>query len=490
MAYVPGDRQPQRMVLETPVIRKPHWQMPAALWLLKKLIAGFRGLVSWLVRQYVRFWWATLPATAIGYLYVELGWKPATAIVGVLAGALTSWWWKWRASFLRRLGWFYAAQWRYHTVYRRNWYAICTNLGLAMTFAGDRFFPTIRRVRRDGEGDLITVRMLPGQIPEDWSQHANRFAHAYRVLSCSVRSPQGRKAADHVILHMRVRDFLGTTVAPLPIPETPDLAALPVAVRADSRPVAISLLTHVLVAGATGAGKGSVLWAILSGLASAIRDGLVHVYAFDPKGGVELAQGAGLFHRFFYGDPESMADALEGLVDRMRQRQDLLRGGSRQHRATVDDPAIVILIDEFASLTAYVFDKKTKDRIVRAVSMILSQGRALGVHMVAALQDPRKEILPFRNLFTTRIALRLNEESEADLVLGDDAADRGAACHQIPRTLPGIGYMMLADAEQPVRLRFPYHSDQDVRALAERYGRTLDAVEVPAVPVQMFEVNR
>mgnify|MGYP001489417824 CR=1 FL=1 len=41
--------------------------------------------------------------------------------------------------------------------------------------------------------------------------------------------------------------------------------------------------THALVAGATGAGKGSVLWSLVHGLSPAIREGWVQVWAIDPK---------------------------------------------------------------------------------------------------------------------------------------------------------------------------------------------------------------
>ena len=61
--------------------------------------------------------------------------------------------------------------------------------------------------------------------------------------------------------------------------------------------------SHLLVAGATGAGKGSVLWSLLRGLGAAIRDGSVQVWAVDPKGGMELTPGSGMFTRFAYQDP-------------------------------------------------------------------------------------------------------------------------------------------------------------------------------------------
>ena len=41
--------------------------------------------------------------------------------------------------------------------------------------------------------------------------------------------------------------------------------------------------THVLVAGATGAGKGSIIWSTIRGLLPAVRAGLVEIWALDPK---------------------------------------------------------------------------------------------------------------------------------------------------------------------------------------------------------------
>ena len=43
--------------------------------------------------------------------------------------------------------------------------------------------------------------------------------------------------------------------------------------------------------------------------------------------------------------------------------------------------------------------------------------------MVAALQDPRKDVLSIRNLFPDRIAMRLDEPEQVDMVLGDGARD-------------------------------------------------------------------
>jgi S-DNA-T family DNA segregation ATPase FtsK/SpoIIIE len=74
----------------------------------------------------------------------------------------------------------------------------------------------------------------------------------------------------------------------------------------------------------------------------------------------------------------------------------------------------------------------------RALATLLTQGRAVGVCVVAALQDPRKEVIGYRNLFPTKIALRLDERTQVDMVLGDGAREAGARCDQIPESLPGL----------------------------------------------------
>ena len=89
--------------------------------------------------------------------------------------------------------------------------------------------------------------------------------------------------------------------------------------------------------------------------------------------------------------------------------------------------------------------------------------------MVGALQDPRKDVISLRNLFPTRVALRLDESDQVDMVLGDGARDRGALADQIsplPMTGAGVGYVRLEATPDPVRVRAAYVSDADIRAMA------------------------
>jgi DNA segregation ATPase FtsK/SpoIIIE, S-DNA-T family len=74
-----------------------------------------------------------------------------------------------------------------------------------------------------------------------------------------------------------------------------------------------------------------------------------------------------------------------------------------------------------------------------------------------------------RDLFPTRIALRLVEADQVDLVLGHGARDRGAVCDRIPVTQPGTGYILLDGLREPVRVRAAQATDADINDLAYRY---------------------
>jgi S-DNA-T family DNA segregation ATPase FtsK/SpoIIIE len=166
-----------------------------------------------------------------------------------------------------------------------------------------------------------------------------------------------------------------------------------------------------------------------------------------------------------------MATMIEEAASVAQERAARLKGRTRQHEPTTDEPLIVLVVDELANLTAYLTDRQLKDRIKAALGIVLSQGRAVGVHVIAAIQDPRKEVLPARGLFPTRIALRLSEPGEVDMVLGDGMRDRGALCDRIPQTQPGVGYVTLEGNPTPMRVRFSYLADDAIRDMARTYGR-------------------
>ena len=119
---------------------------------------------------------------------------------------------------------------------------------------------------------------------------ADRLGQTFGAQAVRVRSVPARP--HHVELWLLTTDPLTQLVEPLPADPDPLTAGLPVAVAEDGTVWRLQLVgSHVLVVGATGAGKGSVIWSLLLQLAPLVRAGLVEVWAVDPKGGMELAAG-------------------------------------------------------------------------------------------------------------------------------------------------------------------------------------------------------
>jgi S-DNA-T family DNA segregation ATPase FtsK/SpoIIIE len=430
-------------------------------------------------------WWLAhrplIPLTATGLVALGVVYGPVAAVlVATLVGAgLSVWDHAHPASFDATAGPVLRGWWRSAWTYGLRWRASMMFAGLGGRFDHDDWIPRVVRVRAGRYCDRVTVRMVVGQQPGDWERRSDALAHAFGARSCRVELVPGRPGYLH--LNFGRQDRLIDIVEPLPVPERVDLGAVPVGVTEDGERwcLAVSGGAHTLIAGCTGSGKGSVLWSLLHGLAPGIRDGLVQVWAVDPKGGMELAAGAALFTEFAYR-PHDMVELLEQAAWTMHDRANRLRGMVRVHTPTVAEPAIVVVVDELAQLSSYEPDAQLRKRATAALSLLLSQGRGPGVTVIAAMQDPRKDIVAFRDLFPVRLALRMVEPEQTDMVLGKGTRARGAACELIPRALPGVGYQVLDGEHHPTRVRAAWISDTDIDTLANTYPAH-PADEVPVV---------
>ncbi len=417
-------------------------------------------------------WWlAHRPALVVVVaVAAAVGLSAGPVALGVLAAlgvaGLVAWWRSRPGSFHRWPGRVLLGWWRSFWVYGVRWRTAMMLSGLGGRFDGHEYFPRVVRVRAGRYADRVTVRMVVGQHPADWGRRLDALAHGFGARSCQVKDLRGRPG--YVQLVVGRRDPLAAVVRALPVPPAVDLAAVPIGRREDGTVWVVRLLgAHLLIAGTTGAGKGSVLWSLIRALAAGVRDGLVRLWVLDPKGGMEFAAGAPLFARFAHGRPAEMASVLEDAVEVMDARAARLAGVTRLHTPTVDEPLIVVVIDEVAALSAYA-RREDRNRINDALAHLISRGRAVGVVVVAALQDPRKETIPPRNLIPVRIALALVEPDETDLVLGKGARQRGADCSRIPLNT-GIGWVWCDGENEPTRVRASWVSDDDIAAMAAAY---------------------
>jgi S-DNA-T family DNA segregation ATPase FtsK/SpoIIIE len=335
--------------------------------------------------------------------------------------------------------------------------------------------PVVRRITLGPCIDRVTFRPLAGQSTELWARQADALALAYGAVECRI----GATSATHLHLDIVRHDPLTSIVPALPVAEDVDLDAVPVGLFEDGTVCTLRLEgNHLLVAGSTGSGKGSVLWSILRALGPAIRDGYVQVWGIDPKGGQELYPGRALFHAYADASPLEMVELLERLVALMEARAKRYRGRLlRKHRTTVAEPFLLVVVDELADLTN-LEDRKLKDRAIAAISTLLRKGRSLGVCLVAAVQDPAKDVVPFRQLIPTRIGLRLAEKAQIPMVLGEGAREAGAYCDRIPHPgAEGVGYLVVPDRAEPARVRFSWIDDPHLNAMRMSYPAPVNVVE-------------
>lgn len=401
---------------------------------------------------------------------LALGTRGAVVVLALLMLGAACWLWASPRSFDASVTQRLRGGWRWLVHYRRRWYPALHGCGLTRV-SPDRqvFVPRVAKVSSTRWVDTLHVRLLHGHTPEDLSTRAESLRHAFGAIRCTVVEDRPGR----VRLVLFARDPLATVVPPVPLdklPAVPDLSAVPVGRTEHGTPCTLRLAgTHYVVAAATGAGKSTLTWNVLRALGPGIAAGVVRVTGLDPKGGMELYPGRALFSWYEDASPEAIADAIDAVVERMVERKRRLRGATRDWTASTVEPFELVVVDELASLTAYVPDRKLRDRIAGQLQLLLSQGRAVGFSVLACLQDPRKDVLPFRDLYPTRVALRVTEDSHTNLVLGDGAKERGAVCHLIRESTPGVGFLRLDGAAEPVRVRFGHITDEDITAMAARF---------------------
>ena len=321
------------------------------------------------------------------------------------------------------------------------------------------------QVRALGAVDLVTVRTGD----RAGSRRLRRPGRATSPMP-SARSCAGSAGgARHGDAGVRQGRYPRRTISALAGLPDVDLAAIAGGRCEDGLPWLLRLLgTHVLIAGATGSGKGSVIWSAVRALLPGDARRLGHVWALDPKR-MELSFGRGLFDRYADQARRRWWNCSKRPSARCTTGPLNSAAGPAPSPPRRTFPFLVILIDELAFLTAYQPERDLRKRAEAAIATLTSQGRSVGVCVVGALQDPRKDVISLRNLFPTRVALRLDESDQVDMVLGDGARDRGALADQIsplPATGAGVGYVRLEGSPDPVRVRAAYVTDEDIHAMA------------------------
>jgi DNA segregation ATPase FtsK/SpoIIIE, S-DNA-T family len=360
--------------------------------------------------------------------------------------------------------------------------ATLAEFGVVAKLSGMTVGPTVTRYELE-LGSGVKVNRVTGL--------SHDIAYAMASPDVRILAPIPGRSAIGVEVPNRQRQLV--TLGDLLATEDAKHAAHPLEVALgrdiSGQPVMLNLtaMPHLLIAGATGAGKSSCINSIVSSILMRATPDQVRLILVDPKR-VELGGYNDLPHLLtpVVTNPKKAANALDWAVREMDLRYELLADAGvrdiagynaafdRGDLATTDEPDpmtgrgferlpyILVVVDELNDLMMVA----ARD-VEASVCRIAQMARAVGIHLVIATQRPSVDVITgvIKANIPSRLAFSVTSIADSRVILDQAGADK----------LIGQGDMLLvsASSSRPQRIQGAWVDEECIHRLVAHWRRQL-----------------